>query len=253
MNKKASIMKFRHLIIVFSVFFIFNSCQSEIEKYEINNDDQQYFPLKIGNKWVYEVDSTIFDNKGTIKTTISRIVEETVINTYKDIEGQDNFIIEQNTFDNSQLIRTNIMNAYVTSSTAVRNEGNLNFIKLVFPILKSKTWDGNALFDSANTIVKIAGEPIRMYELWDYRYSETGITAIVNGIEYQDVVNVVQTDSDNKIEKRYSQELYAKGLGLIYKKMIILNTQKLDQGDTPWELKAEEGFILEQQLISYNQ
>lgn len=34
--------------------------------------------------------------------------------------------------------------------------------------------------------------------------------------------------------------------------MMILNTQKIDLINTPWELKAEEGFILEQQLISFS-
>jgi hypothetical protein len=32
--------------------------------------------------------------------------------------------------------------------------------------------------------------------------------------------------------------------------MMILNTQKIDDSNTPWELKAEEGFIMEQKLIN---
>lgn len=110
------------------------------------------------------------------------------------------------------------MNAYKNKTKAVRNEGNLKFIKLVFPVIKGKSWDGNALFDAENTIVRIAGEPIKMYELWDYRYNETGISKTLNGIDYKNVVSVIQTDTENSIEKRYSLEEYAKDVGLIYKK-----------------------------------
>jgi hypothetical protein len=245
-------MKYSYLLAIILILFFFTACQNEIEKYQLSTEDDQYFPLKLGEVRTYKLDSTIFDNKGTIKTKISRIVKENVIESYFDDEGEANFIIEQNIFDSNKLVLTNILNAYKNKTKVVRNEGNLKFIKLVFPVIKDKSWDGNALFDAENTIVRIAGEPIKMYELWDYRYDETGISKTLNGNEYKNVVSVIQTDTENSIEKRYSLEQYAKGVGLIYKKMMILNTQKIDLINTPWELKAEEGFILEQQLISFD-
>jgi hypothetical protein len=246
-------MKYNHFFFTVILIFFFSACQNEIEEFKLNTDDDQYFPLKLGDTWVYKSDSTIFDNKGTIKKTISRIVKEKVIESFVDHEGEINYIIEQNVFDNETLLTTNILNAYRNKTKCVRNEGNLKFIKLVFPVVKGKSWDGNALFDSGNTIVRIAGEPIKMYELWDYRYNETGISKSYNGKEYQNVISIIQTDTENSIEKRYSLEEYARGIGLIYKKMMILNTQKIDLINTPWELKAEEGFILELQLITFNQ
>lgn len=245
-------MKYSYILTLISVLIFFNACQNEIENYQLSTEDDQYFPLKLGEVRTYKIDSTIFDNKGTIKNKISRIAKESIIESYIDDEGEVNFIIEQNIFDNDKLVQTNILNAYKNKTKAVRNEGNLKFIKLVFPVIKGKSWDGNALFDAENTIVRIAGEPIKMYELWDYRYNETGISKTLNGIDYKNVVSVIQTDTENSIEKRYSLEEYAKDVGLIYKKMMILNTQKIDLINTPWELKAEEGFILEQQLISFS-
>lgn len=246
-------MKYNQILFALLLIFFFSACQNEIETFELNTEDDQYFPLKLGDTWVYKSDSTIFDNKGTIKKIISRIIKEKVIESFVDLEGEINFIIEQNIFDNDKLLSTNILNAYKNKTKCVRNEDNLKFIKLVFPVVKGTSWDGNALFDSGNTIVRIAGEPIKMYDLWEYRYNETGISKSFNGHEYTNVISVIQTDTENSIEKRYSLEEYAKGVGLIYKKMMILNTQKIELINTPWELKAEEGFILELQLISFNQ
>jgi hypothetical protein len=69
-------------------------------------------------------------------------------------------------------------------------------------------------------------------------------------ILYPSVCTVNQVDLEDKITRRYAEEKYAKGIGLVYKKMIVLNTQKFDSTE-PWELKAEEGFILEQVLLSF--
>ena len=47
-------------------------------------------------------------------------------------------------------------------------------------------------------------------------------------------------------------EKYAKDIGLIYKEMWILDTQKSESA-APWEVKAEEGFILKKSLVSFVQ
>ena len=61
--------------------------------------------------------------------------------------------------------------------------------------------------------------------------------------DYADVLTI-QAQSDPKIltEKRYSLEKYAKGVGLVYREIRILDTQKLD-ASTAWEKKAQKGFI----------
>lgn len=238
-------------LFLFSLSCIISGCNTKIDDFKIDPEEYKFFPLKIGNTWKYKLDSIIYDNKGTIKKTVSNIIIEKITESFMDNEGETNYIIERTVFENGSVNNINMLNAYINNNMAIRNEGNLKFIKLVFPVIKGKSWDGNALFDSQNTIIRIAGEPIKMYELWDYRYSETGKSVAIEGKEYKDVLSIIQTDTENSIEKRYSYEEYAKGIGLIYKKMMILNTQKTDQASVPWELKAEEGFILEQKLLSF--
>lgn len=229
--------------------FLLAACNNTIEEYEPNNNDKSYFPLEIGLKWVYQVDSIIYSKKGTQRLENSYTVHEEVIDVFTDNRGEPSYLIEQNIFKIDQHFGTNLIYAYVNDQKAVRAEGNLKFIKLTFPVRLNNSWDGNALFDAANTIVKIGGEPINMYEWWNYIYKEINKSVTVNGIVYSDVITINQVDLDIPIEKRYSIEKYAMGVGLIHQKMIILNTQRSDLTTTPWEEKAEEGFILEKNLL----
>lgn len=225
-------------------------CVENTENYQIDKSDYNFFPLKNGLSLTYQVDSLIYDNNGTIKLSRNIILKRTVIDSFIDNSGIKNYIIDENYTENGKEIKSQFVNVYRTEDIAVENERNLKFIKLIFPITLGKTWEGNKLFDANNTILNIAGEPIKVYENWLYRYSKMLDKYEVNGKEYSDVIEIIQTDTDYKLEKRYSIEYYAKNIGLIYKKMMILNTQKIDETNTPWELKAEEGFIMEQKLIN---
>lgn len=228
------------------------SCVNKIEEYDSGNNDKLYFPLQVGYKWVYQVDSIVYTKKGTQRSQETYSVNEEIIDEFTDNRGEFSYIVEQNIYKSDQHVATNLLYAFVDDQKAISTEGNLKFIKLTFPVSLNNSWDGNALFDASNTIVKIGGEPINMFEWWNYRYTEINGTETINGIEYTDVVTITQVDSDIPIEKRYSVEKYSKGTGLIYQKMIILNTQRSDLASTPWEDKAEEGFILEKKLVYFS-
>ena len=249
-------MKNLFYLIIPIFILIVSSCGTKIDPYTNNNSDSEYFPLKVGYTWIYEVDSIIFDNKGTKIDSTHSIIKESISGTFTDNEGNTAYIIERFKQNNQNIENWSILDAwfaYKNDMQAVKNEENLKFIKLVFPVEKDVVWDGNAYFDSENTIVKIAGEPIKIYEYWTYKYLDIDSKETINDIQYDNVATVLQVDYENSIEKRYSIEKYAKDTGLIYKNMIILNTQKIDQPNTPWEKKAEEGFILTQKLISFSE
>ena len=161
-----------------------------------------------------------------------------------------NFVVERFNKRGSDWVISDIWSALKNENQAIRNEDNLRFIKLVFPISEDKYWDGNAFIDSDNVIVKIAGESIKLYERWSYYYDSANEFETIGDTDYDNITTVRQVDTENSINKRYSLEKYAKGVGLVYKKMIILNTQNNDE-NIPWEEKAEEGFILEQTLLSF--
>ncbi len=237
------------LLTIVSIALI-SSCTNELDDYKPKSNDNVYYPLSIGSTWIYELDSVIFDNAGTKIDTFHGLVKETIIDSFTSNAGLKTYTIERYNKKGDGWEVTDIWSTSKTANQVTRTEDNLKFIKMVSPIEKKQSWDGNAYIDTENLIVKIAGESIKMYEQWYYRYTDIGIEETIGENTYDDVVVVQEVDKDTKLEKRFSVEKYAKNIGLVYKKMIILNTQNNIE-TIPWEKRAEEGFILEQKLISY--
>ncbi|MCC6724075.1 MAG: hypothetical protein IT258_06155, partial [Saprospiraceae bacterium] len=102
-------------------------------------------------------------------------------------------------------------------------------------------------------IVTVAGESIEMFKGWDYRILQAGEAASFGALQFDETATVEESDSENLIELRRSMSTYAKGIGLVYRELWILDTQCLENcvGQS-WEEKAEKGFILKQTITNYN-
>jgi len=69
------------------------------------------------------------------------------------------------------------------------------------------------------------------------------------------VISILQTDEEDILAKRYSLEKYAKGVGLIYKELTVLdcnNTINQCSDNVPWGQRATKGFLLKQFITKYN-
>lgn len=244
-------MNIRILILLALTIGIF-ACEDTLEDYQPGDLGKDYFPLSVGNTWIYQLDSIIFDNNGTKIDTVSVRIREQITEKFTDQSGNDAFRVERAKNKNNFWVTTDVWFASIDNKLAYRTEENLRFAKLSFPVTQGNAWDGNAFIDE-EIIIKVAGEPIRVYQNWgDYIYTQVNQEETIGSAVYSSVCTVDQVDLEDKITRRYSQEKYAAGFGLVYKKMIILNTQQFDSND-PWEEKAEEGFILEQLLISFEE
>jgi len=85
----------------------------------------------------------------------------------------------------------------------------------------------------------------------------------INGYMFDDVLTVQLADSDSEIEYRYGIEKYARGVGLVYRELWILDTQckgccnapdgtiPVECTILPWEERADEGFIMIQKYAEY--
>ncbi len=234
------------IVTILSVF----SCKNEIIEYNPKNQSNFYYPIAVGSIWTYKLDSIIYDNSGTVIDTFQGIVKETIIDSFENSTGDIEYTIERANKEGDNWHVTDIWSTSKTDSRVYRTEDNLKFIKMISPVEKKVGWDGNAFIDTENTIVKIAGESIKMFDQWHYRYTDVGVEETIGENTYDDIAIVQQVDKEDVYSRRFSIEKYAKNIGLVYKKMIILNTNNTSES-IPWEQKAEEGFILEQKLISY--
>ncbi|TAK36940.1 MAG: hypothetical protein EPO28_12845 [Saprospiraceae bacterium] len=230
------------------------SCKKTSDGYD-PDFGYQYFPLGVGKYWVYSVDSTIFDPTGNSLISLShRLVKEEITDTLHDISGNPLYKIErfERQADTLPWQITKVLTQSIIDNKALRTEDNLRFIKLPFPLRKNDQWDGNAYFDPS-IIVTVAGESMEMFKDWSYKVEQVDEPENIGSYSFPAVATIRQANNENLIELRISKEKYAKGVGLVYRELWILDTQCIEPctGQT-WEEKAEKGFILKQTIIAYN-
>jgi hypothetical protein len=240
------------LLLAFSMLLI--NCQdSELESIDRSEWGYDYMPLEVGAEWDYLLDSIIYDPEpaGIEVDTLSYHMKLIVADTFLDGQGDKAYLIERylRTHDTLPWKIRNIWSMKMTDSKLIWSEGNLDYIKLSFPLRNGVSWDGNTLFSSDDAKVNIRGEQLDMFKFWNsYRVENRGGSMQIAGSTYNDVVTISHVDREILIEKRLSLEVYAKDLGLVYKRMEILDTQN-DNTSIPFKERAEKGFILEMSLI----
>ena len=120
---------------------------------------------------------------------------------------------------------------------------------MVFPLSLNLRWDGHVDLDESIKI-NVNGEILEPYMNWDYRVVNIDQDTTILGMPTQ-YLTIEHIDESTIIDRRYSKEVYAKGLGLVYKEMIILDSDGSNPL-IPWPSKAQKGFILRQKLVEIN-
>lgn len=233
------------LFITFITFFY--SCNKDNI---ISNVDfkYNYFPVQTGNWIEYEVDSITYDDFfDPIKIdTVSYFLKEEIGESFLDNENRESYKIEvyRREADTLSWQLVNIQSVVKIDKQLERVEDNLRFIKLIFPVTLNREWAGNAYFDyTDNNSCNFLGD-------WKYQYISIDKADTYNGLYFDSTLTVLQVDDENLLCKNYSQEIYAKNIGLVYKKLLRLATQNINT-TIPFEEKAEKGFILTMKIKAY--
>lgn len=232
----------------------FGACDTTADDYqaELGLD---YFPLAVGKTIVYEVDSTIFDPTGDTRVRHSKtFVKEETVDTLTDNLGQPLFKVErfERPNDTAAWKVAKVFTKSIQENQAIWTEDNLRFIKMTFPLRKNNTWNGNLHFDPT-LIVTVAGETMEMFKGWAAKVKTLAEPAEIGAFQFLETVTVEEANNENLIELRTAKSVYAKGIGLVYRELWILDTQCIeDCAGLAWEEKAEKGFIVKQTVISHN-
>lgn len=247
-------------LVIFSFSLFFLSCKDKSTFEEVDIDlGMDYYPLVIGKYISYKLDSVVYDVTGTgsIAINSSIFLKEEVVDSLRDNEGRLSYRIERSVKQNLSDPWV-IKDVWITTQTETRVERveeNLRFIKMTFPISQGTVWDGNLFIDS-ELIIPIAGESIEIYKNWSYEFDKVGQPEMISDFNFDEVTTVFQSNNENLIELRFSQEKYAKGIGLVYKEMQILDRQcggDISNCDgLTWEETADKGFVLRQTIIDHN-
>ncbi len=232
-----------------SILF-FTSCDPEIEEPEFIYDTH-YFPAVLGHTWVYQMDSTIYDDQGNTVYNTTSFHRERITDAFMNENGDSTYVLEISYKRDS----TSAWDPYrqwlleKTPTHVNRVEENLIFRKLLIPVDQGQEWE-SPQFNTNDIFQDVAGETIYPFKNWSSKVLAVNDSFTIDDTSYTEVVKVQQADDTNIIERRFSMERYELGIGLIHRRMMILDTQCTICED-PWEEKAEAGFILVQKLIDY--
>ncbi len=222
--------------------FIFAACGEELDDSEINFG-YAYFPTEIGQVNVYQVDSTIYNLFSDSVYTHTWQVREEVIGEDTDAEGRPRFRLDmrQRQDDISwNGVSPTIWYSVKTPEVAERLEGNLRFLKLVFPTFEGEQWKGNSYIDTEDA--QFVG-----YNDWLYRITEVDAPKTVGATSYDKSLTVVQNDFSNLQQKIYAEEVYAEGIGLVFKEYQDLKLQAPSLPpleESPWPNRANDGVVV---------
>lgn len=250
-------MRSLSFLLVFAIggLLLCSSCKDESTFEDpIVDETLEYFPVAIGKSVTYQVDSIIYDpTESAVLVDTSRVyIREVMVDTFRDEIGVLNYRIERyQAYDsNFDWEIKDVWSTSLENNRAERFEENLKFVKMVFPVKDGDIWDGNLYIDETS-IFFIAGESIEIFKSWFYEVLSTDEPEQIGGFSFENVTTISQADEENLIERRYSIEKYAKGVGLVYREMEIYDTQEIDE-TIPWVDKADKGFKLVMVVLDYD-
>lgn len=194
-----------------------------------------YQPLSVGQGWTYQVLETTINQQSTVVLEYELQVKVTEV----EVSGKDSvFILTRhirgNAFEDWQPVDT--WSVKRTRNQLIQNESNIRFVKLVFPLSPTLTWNGNQynnLQHNGNIFNGIGSE---LYQLAEFE--KPFVTS--NGTNFPTAITVVHNNfSDPIVGIDQRHEVYAYGVGLVEKEITqlqycstpgCLGQQEINQG-----------------------
>lgn len=213
-------MKKLHIFIIVLFIVSIYSCRSNKE--ERITKGEEYFPIKIGDKKLYSIDTVIFDLFKKRIDTFSNIVQEEVVEKFVDLSGDTVYRIELSVYrpDKFAFVAFKSFERKIKDNYAMEKMENNQEVKMLFPIAAYKTkgtsytWNANMFNSRAPAILK---------------FSSVFTPYKVGTTTYNDCVSVKYSKPKSGIENDIREEVYAKNIGLIYK---FTDSTDLLQNDT---------------------
>jgi len=220
-------------LLVFVLFFA--ACKKQSEQLEVT-PISDYAPLAAGKYVTYNLDSLVYLNFGANEAHHFYEVKYFTADSFNDLLGRKAFRIVRyiRTLPNGIFTPDNTFVAVNTGTNFELTENNLRYLKLTLPIKNDRTWKGNSAID-----VTSIGSDLQYLSDWDYTYSEVNQPKKVGTFNLANTVTVKEIDESvnlpvipagqpnqtNIASRDYSQEIYAKDIGLVQRDFIHFEYQ----------------------------
>lgn len=210
------------ILLLFSLF----SCKKETETLPASSLSD-YFPLEPGKTYLYRLDSTVPASFGSSLIVKSYQAKDTIESSFTDNQGRLSYRIFRFIRDTAGLEPWSFGATFVATPTSEWIEyvdNNLRFLKLHAPVTEGYLWLAHSFIDtkSLNTTVGYLDD-------WEYEYQNAGAEFTVLNTTYDSTITVFQHDETtpegpfdpkNYYQLNKASEVYAKGVGLIYKEFL---------------------------------
>ncbi|QQS29034.1 MAG: hypothetical protein IPM47_19710 [Sphingobacteriales bacterium] len=237
------------ICIIVIALFSYTGCTEETETYDLKYG-YEYFPIDSGHWVIYQVDSILYStflSQGV--DTIQLQIKEVFAQPFTDNESRPAITIERyarysDTIAWDKIIPT-VWYAVKDSTKAERKEGELRFLNMVFPVQDGVKWWGNSYINTNQ-------ETTAVYANWHYQYEQMNTQHSINGLTFENTVTVLQHDYEDLVNKVYSREVYAEGVGMIEKERWLLQLGSNDiTSPLPWPQRAQRGSLVKMRVIDY--
>lgn len=231
----------RALIICF-LFFL--GCQSRDVKPK--GTGTEYYPLRVGTFWIYDVSETIITQLGGQTNTAYELKIQIVDSTSSD--GQVIYrMLRYSRSDSSQpWASIDTWSSHKDPFQAILQEGNISYVKLSFPLANEKTWNGNALNNEGGVDQCADGT----FHCENYVVTDLARPFQAPGVSYDDSVTIFENNEDDPIvRKDIRKSVYAKSIGLVYREGTVLEYCTI--GICIGKQIVENGTIVKQTLKDY--
>lgn len=241
-------------VFIIPVLLLFFSCKKQTETLDVPSLNA-YYPAEVGRTLTYRLDSTITPAFGASLETVSYLAKDSIESSFTDGEGRISFQVYRFTTDTLQKQGWQYKSTYFITlnknTIEVTDDNNLRFIKLAEPLAENTTWKGNAYIDT-----RTANSPVTYLDNWNYMYQNINapfttlkgtIDSTITVLQDDETIPEGEFDPNYYKQRNYSVEVYAKGIGLIYKEFLHWTWQT-----TPPPSRYEDGsYGIKLSLINY--
>lgn len=215
-----------------TLFFV-SACSKQTDGYTPEATVAQLYPLQVGKTFTYRLDSTVTANFGSVLATRSYLAKDTVESQFVDAQGRTSFRIFRYLTDTLAMREWTYTATYIatiTNHSVEYVDQDLRFITLANPVSANTYWSGNSYLSVVNT-------PYYFFNNWTYQYVDLNKPFTTLKQTFNNCYSVLQIndqsssvfDPNNVFFKTYSKEVYAKGVGLVYKEFLHINYQVIIQ------------------------
>jgi len=201
--------------LIIGLFLLVLSCTDEVS-FEPDSLGLKYYPLKSGDFWIYKVTETRYRNQFAEQASdsVSYFIREQIDTVFQDLAGETTYQFTRSR-RNTPAESWGLDSVFVVnkSGTDVRlTQNNRRVVSFIFPVLEGKKWNAH-IFNTQSSVNNPA-------EVTWYTFANVGQAAVINGTNFANTVKVVQLANENAIEQQDLHEVYAYGIGRIYKQKL---------------------------------